>query len=154
MPRSVVRRCLIAGLHKELFTIERVNGRGCGHCDLPSAYVFLAEGRLGGMYRAMKALHLAVLAAVTLSGCASKGGPETPCATINREIGDNSQAITGVAVRRGTVDKADVPFWVPGGTKAVSVITSRQTAKIEKLQAEQSTMRADREQRCRPQGAG
>jgi hypothetical protein len=96
----------------------------------------------------MKKLQLAILVAVALTGCASKGGPETPCAAINREIGDNSQAISGVAINRGKTDTLNVPFWVPGGTKAVSVITNRQTAKIEKLQAEQSTMLADRQQTC------
>jgi len=101
------------------------------------------------MYRAMKPLQLAVLTAVALSGCASKGGPETPCATINRKIGDNSQAISNVALNRGKTDALNVPFWVPGGTKAVSVITNRQSANIEKLQAEQTTMLADRDQACR-----
>lgn len=97
----------------------------------------------------MKLLQHAVLAAVALSGCASTGGPDTPCAKLNREIGDNSQAITGVAINRGKVDNLSVPFWVPGGTKAVSVITNRQTAKIEKLQADQSTTIAERNQTCR-----
>jgi hypothetical protein len=101
------------------------------------------------MYRAMKALQLAVLAAVANFGCASTGVPETQCAKLNREVGDNSQAITGVAISRGKTDALDVPFWVPGGTKAVSVITNRQTAKIEKLQTEQTTTIAERDQTCR-----
>jgi hypothetical protein len=100
------------------------------------------------MYRAMRPLQFAVLAGIALAGCASKGIPETPCATINREIGDNSHAISNVAINRGKTDALNVPFWVPGGTKAVSVITNRQTAEIEKLRAEQSAMLADREQRC------
>jgi len=97
----------------------------------------------------MKPLQLAIIAAAALSGCTSTGGPETQCAKLNREVGDNSQAITGVAINRGKVDSLNVPFWVPGGTKAVSVITNRQTAKIEKLQAEQSTTIAERNQTCR-----
>jgi hypothetical protein len=100
----------------------------------------------------MKAVHIGVLiAAAALTGCASMGAqtPETPCAALNREMGDKAKDISAVAVSRGNVDAVNVPFWVPGGTKAVSVITNRQTAKIEKLQAEQAEMYAARENRCR-----
>lgn len=83
-----------------------------------------------------------------LAGCASARQPETPCATLNRQIGENAKGISAVATRRGTVDKLDVPSWVPGGNKAVSAIKDRQTSRIEKLQAEQSAMLADREGQC------
>lgn len=97
----------------------------------------------------MKPLQLAVLAAVALSGCASKGGPETACAKLNREVGDNAKAISDVAISRGKTDALNVPFWVPGGAKAVSVITNRQTAKIEKLKVEQAATITERDQVCR-----
>lgn len=94
-----------------------------------------------------RTLQAALLAA--LAGCASAKQPETACATINREIGGNATTISAVAIRRGNVDKLDVPVWVPGGNKAVTVITNRQTAKIEKLQGEQAGMQANRDQQCR-----
>ena len=102
------------------------------------------------MYRAMKLLPASLLAAcVLLAGCASASHPETPCATLNREIGVNARNISAVAARRGTVDKLDIPFWVPGGNKAVAVVRDRQSARIEKLQAEQSAMVEDRDRGCR-----
>jgi hypothetical protein len=101
------------------------------------------------MYRAMKPLQFAVLTAVALTGCASAKQPETPCAKLNREVGDNAKAISDVAISRGKTDALNVPFWVPGGTKAVSVITNRQSAKIDKLKVEQATTIAERDQVCR-----
>lgn len=97
----------------------------------------------------MKPLQFLILAAVALTGCASKGGPETACAKLNREVGVNSQAISDVAVNRGKTDALNIPFWMPGGAKAVAVITNRQTAKIEKLKAEQATTISERDQVCR-----
>ncbi len=94
----------------------------------------------------MRTVQITALAA--LAGCGSAKQPETPCATLNREIGGNSKGITTVALNRGKIDSLSVPFWVPGGAKAVSVIKNRQTAKIEKLQSEQSTMQIDRQQKC------
>ncbi|MGB3644692.1 MAG: hypothetical protein WBG88_00385 [Mesorhizobium sp.] len=107
----------------------------------------LAEKRLSGMFPfMMRTVQIAALAA--LAGCASAKQPETSCATLNREIGNNSKGITTVALNRGKTDSLNVPFWVPGGAKAISVIKGRQTGKIEKLQSEQSTMLADRRREC------
>jgi hypothetical protein len=94
----------------------------------------------------MRTVQIAALAA--LAGCASAKQPETSCATLNREIGDNSKGITTVALNRGKINSLNVPFWVPGGAKAVSVIKNRQTTRIEKLQSEQSTMQTDRRREC------
>lgn len=90
-------------------------------------------------------------AAVALGGCASPGthGQETPCAAVNRGIGDNAKAISRTAISRGNVDRIDIPFWMPGGKKALAAITDRQSARIATLQAEQSALRADRERQCR-----
>jgi len=94
----------------------------------------------------MRTIQIAALA--TLAGCASAKQVETSCATLNREIGENAKGISAVAISRGKVDSLDVPFWLPGGAKAVSAIKNRQTAKIEKLQSEQSKMLADRRLEC------
>lgn len=98
-------------------------------------------------------LHQAILlvALVGLSGCASGGvkNPETAaCTELNSALGDNAKAISDVAISRGNVDSLSIPFWIPGGKKAVSVITGRQTAKIERLKAEQTELDAARNRRC------
>ena len=59
-----------------------------------------------------------------------------------------TQLLLGKGYRVGNVDKLSIPFWVPGGAKAVSVIKSRQTARIEKLQAGQTAMYDARKRRC------
>ena len=102
----------------------------------------------------MKALQNAIFIAVfVLPGCASDRISPTNyetagCTDLNNAIGDKAKAISGVAISRGNVDKLSIPFWVPGGAKAVSVIKSRQTAKIEKLQAGQTAMYVARKRRC------
>ena len=102
----------------------------------------------------MKALQNAILVAViVLTGCASErispSNFETAgCTDLNNAIGDRAKAISGVAISRGKVDKVGIPFWVPGGTKAVTVIKNRQIAKIEKLQREQAALYDDRKRRC------
>lgn len=95
----------------------------------------------------LKPLHTIVVAAV-LSGCASTA-PETPCARINRDIGNQAKAISSTAITRGRVDSTNVPSWVPGGKRAVSAIANRQTAQIEKLKADQSDTIAQRDRDCR-----
>lgn len=114
----------------------------------------LAERQFGDKYEPMNPLSIALLAiVVALAGCSS--GPisasnhtSATCDDLNQAIGGNSKEITSTAVNRGKVDNLSLPPWIPGGEKARSVIKNRQTAKIERLQAEQSGMRASRAQRC------
>ncbi|MHA6685391.1 hypothetical protein ACX3P0_07315 [Mesorhizobium sp. A556] len=100
----------------------------------------------------MKSLQNGILVAVfVLTGCASNrispSNFETAgCTDLNNAIGDKAKAISGVAISRGNVDKLSIPFWVPGGSKAVSVIKNRH--KIEKLQGEQAAMSDARRRRC------
>ena len=102
----------------------------------------------------MKALQNAILIAVfVLTGCASNrispSNFETAvCTDLNNAIGDRAKAISGIAISRGNIDKLRISFWVPGGAKAVSAIKNGQTAKIEKLQAEQAAMYDARRRRC------
>lgn len=102
----------------------------------------------------MMALQNAILIAVFgLTGCASdrispSNFETADCADLSNAIGDKAKTISGVAISRGNVDKLSIPFWVPGGTKAVSVIKTRKTAKIEKLQGEQAAMYDARKRRC------
>ena len=102
----------------------------------------------------MKALQNAILIAVfVLTGCASNrispsNFATAGCTHLNNAIGDRAKAISGVAISRGNVDRLSIPFWVPGGTKAVSVIKNRQAAKIERLQGEQAALYEARKRRC------
>ena len=97
---------------------------------------------------------LTMAAAMALAGCTSgrvngTNVEATACNNLNNAIEKNAKAISGAAISRGKVEALSIPFWVPGGTKAVSVITNRQTAKIEKLQAEQVASIAERDRQCR-----
>ena len=102
----------------------------------------------------MKALQNAILIAVfVLTGCASNrispsNFATAGCTDLSNAIGDRAKAISGVAISRGNVDRLSIPFWVPGGTKAVSVIKNRQAAKIERLQGEQAALYEARKRRC------
>lgn len=98
-----------------------------------------------------------VLAAALLAGCASLGssGPVDPaqfdsisCNDLNIAIGKTAIAISDSAVRRGKISRISVPFWVPGGTKAVTALKDRRTTQIENLQVKQVALEAARRQRC------
>lgn len=97
------------------------------------------------------------LALALVSGCATQpgGGPvdaskygALSCSELNNEIGGTSKSISATAISRGRVAKWNVPFWAPGGAKAVDLIQDRQTARIERLQAEQSAIDATRRRNC------
>ena len=103
-------------------------------------------------------LRRAALIALLLvpAGCASQAGPASrmsyakeSCADLNASIGDTSKTITSVAVRRGKVDRLNIPPWVPGGEKAVTAVKNRQTRKIERLETNLDAMRGERQSRCR-----
>jgi hypothetical protein len=90
------------------------------------------------------------------AGCASQVGPASrmsyareTCPDLNASIGDTSKTITAVAVRRGKVDRLNIPFWVPGGEKAVTIVKNRQTRKIGRLETDLDAMRGERQDRCR-----
>ena len=90
------------------------------------------------------------------AGCASQTGSASrmsyakeTCPDLNASIGDTSKTITTVAVRRGKVDRLNIPPWVPGGEKAVTIVKNRQTRKIERLETNLDAMRGERQDRCR-----
>ena len=70
-------------------------------------------------------------------------------ARFNRCASRTSKTITSVAVRRGKVDRLNIPPWVPGGEKAVTAVKNRQTRKIERLETNLDAMRGERQSRCR-----
>jgi hypothetical protein len=98
------------------------------------------------------------LAAAALTGCASSFGSAKPvdpakyaamsCPDLNSALGGTSKGISATAISRGKVSQWSVPFWVPGGTKAVSAIQERQTGKIERLQGEERAIYSARQSRC------
>ncbi len=92
---------------------------------------------------------------VLLAGCASSAGGSsvagyatTPCADLDVAIGDTSKSISSVAISRGKIDRLNIPFWVPGGDKAVTALKDRRTRKIEKLEEQLEAMRSARRARC------
>lgn len=103
----------------------------------------------------------ALLVALTATGCASQIGTSgkidaasyaaMSCTELNNAVGANSKQISATAISRGKVSKWKVPFWAPGGDKAVTVIQDRQTARIERLQGEQAAIESVRVNTCRNQ---
>jgi len=96
-----------------------------------------------------------VSALLLLAGCASPIGSAgsadyagKSCADLDVAIGETSKSISLVAVSRGKVDRLSIPFWVPGGVRAVSAVHARQTRRIESLQSDLAAMRSERERRC------
>ncbi len=103
--------------------------------------------------RPLRAAGLCALVVVT--GCASNVGSADPlgyattsCPDLNVLIGDTSRSISSVAISRGKIDRLNIPFWVPGGDKAVSVLKDRRTRKLEKLEQQLEIMRNARKARC------
>ncbi|KQU72411.1 hypothetical protein ASC75_23795 [Aminobacter sp. DSM 101952] len=98
-----------------------------------------------------------VLAFTLMSGCATQigSGPvdaskyaAMTCTELNTEIGGTSQSISATAISRGRVSNFSVPAWAPGGARAVELIKQKQTARIERLQAQQSAIEAARRRNC------
>jgi hypothetical protein len=96
-----------------------------------------------------------LLVSILLAGCASSGGSADPlayaassCADLDVSIGETSKSISSVAIRHGKVDRLNVPFWVPGGDKAVAAVKARQTGKIERLEGQLQALRDARRARC------
>lgn len=101
----------------------------------------------------MKALRNAILAATFIpTACASPLGSSNydamTCADLNIAMSDASKAVTQAAIARGNIDHASIPFWVPGGARAVSALKNRQTRQIERLQDQEAVIEAARKQRC------
>lgn len=97
-----------------------------------------------------------LFALLLLAGCASPAGPADPagyaatsCADLDVAIGDTSKRISSVAIARGKIDRLNIPFWVPGGDKAVTALKNRRTRKIEQLEGQLAAMRNERQARCR-----
>ncbi|MBD0413331.1 hypothetical protein [Oryzicola mucosus] len=70
------------------------------------------------------------------------------CTQLNAEIGSTAAQISSAAIRRGNIRNRNIPSWVPGADKAVSLIVERRTAQIESLQASQTALTAARNRRC------
>ncbi len=108
---------------------------------------------------AIPALRAAVLLGILISagGCASAvatGSVDAAqyqgmsCEDLNVAMGEKATDISKTAISRGKVEKLAVPNWLLGGTRAVGAVTSRQTARIERLQAEETAIHSARKSRC------
>ncbi|GAA2840535.1 hypothetical protein GCM10010836_37520 [Aminobacter aminovorans] len=110
----------------------------------------------------MKAIALAsagtalFVALAATAGCASGPGPVDPlkydamaCAELDVAMGTTAAGISRTAISRGTVGQWNVPAWAPGGTKAVTAIQERQTARIDVLRQQQVAIDLVRKRNCR-----
>jgi hypothetical protein len=85
-----------------------------------------------------------------LAGCAPPIGSRAgqSCAELDVAVGATSKQISAVAISRGKVDRLSIPFWLPGGQKAVSAVKARQTRRIERLDGQLASLRSERQSRC------
>lgn len=100
----------------------------------------------------------AALLALTLSGCALQigvsGPPDTAkyqtmsCADLEVAMGTASKSVSQTAIVRGRATKLRSPRWVPGGSRVISAVTGRQTARIERLTEEEAAIDRARRSRC------
>lgn len=99
------------------------------------------------------------LALALTAGCASGPGSvgsvdplkydAMACAELDVAMGTTAAGISRTAINRGTVGQWNVPTWAPGGTKAVTAIQDRQTARIDGLRQEQIAIDSVRKRKCR-----
>lgn len=92
-----------------------------------------------------------------LAGCSSIGGrgsldpsayASMNCNELNATVASLSNQISRTAINRGKVAQKNIPGWVPGATRVATAVTDRQTARIEKLQAQERTVSAARNSAC------
>lgn len=100
-----------------------------------------------GLTKATCALLLSAVAGCVASGGASVRADAT-CPDLNAAIGATSKEISAAAVSRGRIERANVPFWVPGGKQAVTALKDRQTRRIAALEDRLDAATAARRARC------
>lgn len=95
-----------------------------------------------------------VVLLLLLAGCASRGSLDPSayaamnCNELNRTLSGVAGSISQTAITRGKVARTDIPDWVPGGKRVASAVTDRQTARIERLQQQERTISAARDEVC------
>lgn len=108
------------------------------------------------IYPALRAAAL-LFTLIGVSGCASAvttGSVDTAryeamsCEDLNVAMGEKSSDLSKTAISRGRAEKIAIPNWLLGGKRAVGVVTSRQTTRIERLQAEEAAIYEARKRRC------
>lgn len=98
---------------------------------------------------------LTVASLSLLVGCASYKAPSQSkldamsCAELNVAVGDSANQISATAISRGNIARRNVPNWLPGITKAKSVLEERRTNTISEITASQAEIVAARDRRCR-----
>lgn len=99
------------------------------------------------------------LALALAAGCVSGPGSVRPvdplkydamaCAELDVAMGATAAGISRTTISRGSIGQWNVPAWAPGGTKAVTAIQDRQTARIDGLRQEQAAIDSVRQRKCR-----
>ena len=92
-----------------------------------------------------------------LAGCSSLSGrgPVDPsayasmdCNQLNDTVARTATSISQTGITRGKVAETNIPRWVPGGARVATKVTDRQTARIERLQEQQSATVSARDRAC------
>lgn len=104
------------------------------------------------MAASRSAFPLLLLCLAVTAGCASGtkrlSGQSAACADLNVGIAETARDISTAAVRRGTVDAFEVPFWVPGVDRTKAAITERYSRRIDQERTTQQELIVERSQRC------
>ena len=96
---------------------------------------------------------ISIVLPLGLAGCSTGGASadiaNATCTDLNTDIGETSKDLSAAAINRGKISQFNVPFWLPGGQRAISALEDRQTRKIERLETDLETARSARRARCR-----
>ena len=92
-----------------------------------------------------------------LAGCSSLAGrgsvdpsayASMDCNELNEAVAKTATSISQTGITRGKVAETNIPRWVPGGRRVATKVTDRQTARIERLQEQQSAIVSARDRAC------
>ncbi|MBB6408222.1 hypothetical protein [Mesorhizobium sangaii] len=96
-----------------------------------------------------------VITLFLVAGCSSIGRSVDPakydsmsCTELNRALGGVARDISQTAVTRGKVANASVPRWLLGGARVKTVVTDRETARIDRLKQQEEALVSARARRC------
>jgi hypothetical protein len=104
----------------------------------------------------MQRLFLTLVSLAVLGGCASPFRSSVDvakydtmsCIELNAAMGAVATDISATAIARGKVAQTNIPSWLWGGQRVASTVTARQSADIERLQRQQTSIAAARRGRC------
>lgn len=100
---------------------------------------------------------LPLIVAVTLfsvAGCSTTRAVDPSkydgmeCVELNKTLGGVAVEISRTGIMRGKVAQTSVPTWLPGGSRVVTAVANRETARIEHLKQQEAAIVAARNRKC------